>query len=792
MRAGSLRLPTAAALATILSAICLGDLFDSGGWFLPAAFAVVLVTCAGELARRVGTPRPLVPVVAAVVLLCYLVARYARDDALFWVLPRPAALSHLDDLVHRGNDSIARYAAPISVLPEIELYAVAGVGLVAIAVDTLAVTLRRAALAGLPLLALYTVPASVAPGGVSWAAFLLGGAGYLSLLLTESRERLSRWGRPLRFSATRTDWRAEVDSAPLTQVGRRVGAAALGLALVVPVLVPEFGAGAFGFGSGGLGGGNGGSNKVAVINPILQLGSDLRQSKDRPVIRYEGSPTYLRMVADDVFTGDSWKPSRLQVPKSQNVSHGLSAPPGLGHQVKQAKRHYRIQVFDLAQQWLPLPYPAKKVSIDGRWVYDQATFNVFSTNTDTRQKSYSVTSLDVEPTADQLRAAPAPPESLRRYLELPLGIPPVVTQTAHQVTRNADTQYDQAMALQTWLRDPREFTYSPDVAATIGDANGSQAIAAFLDTRRGYCVHFASTMAVMARILGIPARVAIGFTAGHPDAQGRMVVGVHDAHAWPELYFEGVGWVAFEPTPPTRTGDPPPWARPGVAASNLGGGQTSAPVPSAGATGGPVPNRIRDPDLLRPQSQAPATNTAKSVVARLNLPVVPTVTLLVLLLLGLVPRATRTVVRRGRWRRATNPAAQVSAAWAELCDMLADYGHTWRPSDSPRRGAARVTEELALTGEAAAAVRRLGAATERARYATELGEVGDLRRDVTTVSRALAAGTSSWGRARARWLPRSVRAVSTAVSERLADGLDALDESVATARNRLLPRRRRA
>ena len=66
-------------------------------------------------------------------------------------------------------------------------------------------------------------------------------------------------------------------------------------------------------------------------------------------------------------------------------------------------------------------------------------------------------------------------------------------------TRGADTDYDKAVALQDWLRDPANFTYSTDVAPELGDANGVQAIAAFLRTKAGYCVHFASTMAVMAQ-----------------------------------------------------------------------------------------------------------------------------------------------------------------------------------------------------------------------------------------------------------------------------------------------------
>ncbi len=785
---GTLRMPVAAAVATALSAICLGDVFLTGGWFLPVAFAVLVAGAGNELARRLSAPRPLVPMIGLLVLSCYLVARYASDEALLWILPDPSALDRLAELARQGNDDINRFAAPISVSPGIELLAVGGVGLVALAVDTLAVTMRRAALAGLPLLALYTVPASVSPTGVSWQAFLLGGAGFLALLLTEARERLSRWGRPLRFApaASPTEWHGSVQTGPLAQVGRRVGAAALGLALVVPALLPDLDASSFGFGGSGFGPGSGTGNKVSVVNPIINLGQDLRRARNRTVIRYDGSPTYLRMVGLDVFTGNTWRPSELKVPKDQNVADGLPATLGVDSGVSKVRRRYTIEILGLEDQWLPLPYPTERVDIEGRWVYDTSTFNVFSVNSSLRGLTYDLTQLRIIPTPDQLRAAGAPPDSVSRYLDLPLGIPSVVKRVGEQITADATTDYDKAMALQSWLRDPAEFTYDTDVADSVGDANGGRALAAFLDTRRGYCVHFASAMAVMSRQLGIPARVAVGFTPGDRDEQGRYVVGLHDLHAWPELYFAGVGWTAFEPTPGERTGDPPPWAQPDAAA----GGPDASPTaePSSTESGAPAASpRNLEGDL----SGLQGNGADQSVWQRYNLPLVPTLLLLALLVLGLVPITTRMIVRRLRWRRATTPASTVVTAWAELRDTLLDHGYTWHPSDSPRGAAARVSEDLALPEEAAQAVRRLATATERARYATDLGEVGDLRSDVGTVRAALAARAGRWGRLRARWLPRSTRVVAVALSERFADALDAVDIAAARVKDRVFSGRSR-
>jgi hypothetical protein len=101
------------------------------------------------------------------------------------------------------------------------------------------------------------------------------------------------------------------------------------------------------------------------------------------------------------------------------------------------------------------------------------------------------------------------------------------------------------MALQDWFRDPNEFSYSLEVQA----GHGSSAIEIFFNERVGYCEQFSATFATMARTLGIPSRVAVGFTPGVLNDEGWYSVIGKNAHAWPELWFDGIGWVPFEPTP---------------------------------------------------------------------------------------------------------------------------------------------------------------------------------------------------------------------------------------------------
>ena len=145
------------------------------------------------------------------------------------------------------------------------------------------------------------------------------------------------------------------------------------------------------------------------------------------------------------------------------------------------------------------------------------------------------------PTCCASTPSSSPPDPI--YLELPADFPQSVSATAVTVTAGQPTMYDKMMALQDWFRS--EFQYSLDVP----QGHSNSAIEAFLRQRIGYCEQFAGTFAAMARSLGIPARVAVGYTPGLRQGDGSRQVLGKNAHAWPEIWFDGLGWVPFEPTP---------------------------------------------------------------------------------------------------------------------------------------------------------------------------------------------------------------------------------------------------
>lgn len=163
------------------------------------------------------------------------------------------------------------------------------------------------------------------------------------------------------------------------------------------------------------------------------------------------------------------------------------------------------------------------------------------------QSSYEAVSRNSMADAGQLRrASPAdvPPALFARYTALP-EVPQRVADLAREVSAGADAPYDQALAIESFLR---QYPYSLLVPAP---PEGRDPVDYFLfELQSGYCDYYASAMVVMARSLGIPARLAIGFLSPPPDERGVYTVRHVDAHSWPELYFAGHGWIEFEPTAP--------------------------------------------------------------------------------------------------------------------------------------------------------------------------------------------------------------------------------------------------
>jgi hypothetical protein len=274
-------------------------------------------------------------------------------------------------------------------------------------------------------------------------------------------------------------------------------------------------------------------------------------------------------------------------------------------------------------------------------------------------------------------------------------------------------------------------------------------------------------MATMGRTLGIPSRVAVGFLHPQRSSGSTWAFSTHDLHAWPEMYFGGVGWVRFEPTPQGRTGDVPAYTTQQVPQAPTA---SSSSAPSAA----PSVNRVDKSS----DAAASAANQGGGgppgpgqLAAWIGLP-------LLLLLVVLAPRALRLLVRRRRWAAAGDPAGWVEAAWLELRDTAVDLGVAWDDHVTLRTAATALEgsfgnpgqpdDALSRSGhrgpgaapEATRALHRLVRLVERARYARSLPEDATTRdevaADLDACVASLRAGAGRQRRTRARWLPASL------------------------------------
>ncbi|MDP3889708.1 DUF3488 and transglutaminase-like domain-containing protein [Nocardioides sp.] len=735
---------------------------DPSGFLVPLAALGLLVAITGALGRWARWYAVVVVAVQLVVVGLFLCAHLAGS-----VVPGPTTLGVVREALAAAVAVARDYASPVpaDAAPGVHPLLVVSGALCLVLVDLAAGTLRRAAVAGLPLLVIYTVPVSLL-AGVTWWVFALGAGGYCLLLVLQETDRLARWGRTLAPDGDRRPGRVGGPLGAATTRGTTaaVASAAVTIALVAPHLLPTLSLQLVEWGRG-----SGGGNEVTLENPMADLRRDLRRGNDVPLVRVrtdEPDPAYLRIAVLNRFSGNTWSSGDRQIPETQTARGVMPPLKGVRPRVPREQFTHGISVTDdFTSTWLPTPAPISRINAAGAWRYDLDTMDFLASEDDlsTEDMRYSATAVRLELDAVSMARSPRGGGAVAAtFTDLPDDVPEFVEELTDEVVGDAESDFEKAVALQRWFREEGGFEYSLEV----DPGNGTDELVAFLregpQGRVGYCEQFASAMAVMARVLGIPSRVAVGFLRPDRVSDGLWEYSAHDLHAWTEVYISGAGWVRFEPTPAARASDVP--------------GYTTQIIPAPGRSEDPAlrPDRERPdngPDGPGAERDDEESTTSGDQGEEAGFPWLLVVTIgvgLALAALLLLPRARRRSRRHARWTAGT-----AEAAWRELRDSVVDLGLRWPAGRSPRATALIISEWFAAPSgpdgpvrpergpqtnpAATAALMRLVEALERSRYArdTHPGVSAELRRDTEECVAGLRAGFYRKARRRADWWPAS-------------------------------------
>ena len=734
-----------ALLASALGALPMCEVFTDRGWLVDVWLSMVIVVGPGLLLRlrRPAGALQVWPGIALLVL--WLVARFVPAGAWLGVIPNGATFRQVGDLLTGLHETAAHQVAPVPTTVAIRLALCAMLGLLAALVDLLAVSAEQGALAGVPLLAVFTVAGAIARSAESWWWFLAPALGFLLLLSLDGRDAVRGWGhRVTRPAADGARRRVDLTA-------QRIGAAALAAAVIVPLVVPTAPADFVPNLFGGSGSGTGGGEGLGVggeIDPWVALRGELLRPQTLMLATVNvgtvrgAQPFYLRTNVLSEFTGSGWieeshGPTQplgttdfdtLPQVQSTIVTPGTANTLDFTATVHISGMRGNAPVFALPRSvsglggatWSPQDQLLLGTSVGAGTTYTEVVAQPL-------------------PSAAELRSARLPaPVDLHDWLRLP-PLPASVTDLVHRIVPAGAAPYAAARALNDFFTDPANgFAYSLQTKA--GDSGND--LVDFLQNRVGYCQQYAAAMAVMLRLAGVPSRVVLGYTHPTPGPDGSFQVTTDDAHSWVEAYLGSIGWIPFDPTPLAgitggRDNDLP-WAPHGT--------QANLPSGSAASSSAARPSHTSAP----PTSPAAAAPGSGRGAGSLGSWLAAVAVIAALIALGLVPFW----VRAGRRRRRL-ASGDAELVWAELRDTAVDLGYGWSAARSPRQVVRWLRDHV---GEELVALRLLATAVEQQRYAAPGSHARrELRAAFGTVRRALWQNRSRGRRLRARLLPLSLR-----------------------------------
>lgn len=764
-------LPTEMFLAIAVGggSISYGGVLRGWSWLYPV-LVVVGAALAGTAIARALSSHPVVAALAGIAgWTLGMDSMFFRDASLAGVIPTGGTLESAREALDQAWHTVAFDAVPASPNVGIVALTAGALGLIALVAETIAISCRMPAVSGAAILAVLVVPAVLKPESVGAVGFAAAAAGYLGILATASSAYAL--GKSEHTGGALSPGRLAV-----------LVAAVVAGALVVPQIIPGFDRGTFPEGSRlqSLG-------QNVGLNPLISLGSDLRSSSALGVLKYatdSKTPVYLRTVTVEDFNGGTWGPQNHD---DQLVRPLSSISTGTQLAVPFTTTTTVITTGGFTSPYLPTPYaPASIDGVRGDFGWDPSDLSIKGEPASSENQLYVVRSVMPQLTPAELSASVAAPRGIDLIAaQVPRGVPQGVRDAADQVTKGAATPYARALAIQAWLRT---FQYSEKTPVEEGyDGTGMDVLDTFLAKRSGYCVHFAAAMAVMARVVGIPSRIAVGFAPGHPtgqtvsipssDALPEYQVDGRDAHAWPELYFQGLGWVPFEPTP--SRGVLPSYAS---TDSSGAGGSTNLDNLNDGLRAGPNDTQA-SPAPSHTPSAVPGSGESTPWIPAL----LAALGVLAAAIVVALPAAIRAAQRRRRLNRG------LRGIWEELEAVGLDHGLAPEPADTPRTYANRLGAWGADDGGLHRALDTLTTAYERQEFGRPGYEADEdaARAAVSEVHRAGRLAQRPVHRARIAALPPSSFAWLTRALTRLAPAGRAAGARVRAAMRRAVPRSRR-
>ncbi|SDQ22206.1 DUF3488 and transglutaminase-like domain-containing protein [Microbacterium sp. cf332] len=745
-RGGDIRLAAVLLVAILASIVPLLRVVAPGAWLAVAIAVAAAVLAIGVGLRRLRTPAALVTLAELVVGAALVMAIYFGGSAVLLVIPTPATIAELPSIVAGASDQIVNGVAPLAAGRPLSILAVTAVAALTVLLDHTVITARMPLLASVALVAVWLIPALSVPASVDLVAFVVFAAALLLLIRSETRSRERALARAA--AAAEDGSPARAPSAPSRRSGAVLAACLAVTAIIATVVVaPELPRPAPRTGIG--------TGPATTINASLELGDDLRRPTEVEVLTTRTnapSAPYLRAATLSSFDGRVWEPDRDE---TTPLTPDALGPVVADADIRVTEYQTTVSVTQLSSAWLPIPGPAVRVDeLAGGWDAMPSNRTVVAADADTQGQQYVTTTHVVRPTLEQIQAAGTTREGLPDSVtQLPDDMPASIEQTAREVTAGALNDYDRLADLQRWFRSG-EFTYSLDAPVSDGfDGSGVEAIADFLEVRSGYCVHFASAFAVMARTLDMPSRIVVGYLPGTlngdtVDGEGVSTVLSSQLHAWPEVFFAGIGWIPFEPT--NSLGAPPTYTRSAQPVPE-DGGQDVPPAPA------PQPSASLAPDgapTTAPTSSASPGTAAGASPVTVALPYAGVILGFAALLL--LPALVGAL--RRRWQAAAATRGDILAAWRIVRESARDVGLRTDEAESPRALGSRL---VALASVPAGSVDALVAAVERTSFDLPDGardsEAGRAAAsDALAIRRGLLASVSTPRRLGAVLLPRAL------------------------------------